>query len=515
MKWDTETRYKLLLEINNAIATRKSKTGLFDALSNELHRHFQYDRLSIILYDSETKTISYFAVADGVQPGGGVTHQSRPLAKGDIARMVISSRQPAIFDDLSQYTDISSVGDLVKAGLTSTLAFPMIVRDRILGSIHFSYRKKPPAFNELAEVLDAVSKQISIAVDNMLAYTSLKQTNQQLEEEKDYLLSNNNEYDIEGFFFKSMPMRQVIAMIDQVASTDETILLTGETGTGKDFLARLIHQKSPRRANLFVKTNCPGLTTSLFESELFGHVKGAFTGAEKRRLGRFELAHQGTIFLDEIAELPLGLQAKLLQVLQEKKFERVGESSSTPVDARIIAATNKNLFDSIKKGEFRPDLFYRLDTVTINVPALRERTEDIPLLVNNITASEAEKMHRPPPVYTDEIFALLNQYSWPGNIRELKNMIKRLLILHPGERVNARTLERTFSMSLSQTSVAGDFKTLQQSEKSHIIEALKTTRGMIAGKKGAAHLLDLPRSTLQYRLKKLQINPDDYKFANG
>lgn len=511
MRWDTETRYKLLLDINNTIVTHKSQQGLFNALSRELHKHFRYDRLAIILYDSENKSIKYFASADGVRLGGNVAHQSRPLANGDIARIVISSGQPAIFDDLTQYSDLSSIGALVKAGLTSTFAFPMVVRDQILGSIHFSYRKKPSAVTELAEVLGAVSKQIAIAVDNMLAYTSLQQTNQHLQEEKNFLLENTNDYQVDGFFFESLIMRQVIAVIDQVANTDETILLTGETGTGKDFLARLIHQKSPRNAHLFVKTNCPGLTTSLFESELFGHAKGAFTGAEKQRLGRFELADKGTIFLDEIGELPLGLQAKLLQVLQEKRFERVGESSSTNIDARVIAATNKDLFESVQNGEFRQDLFYRLDTVTINVPALRERLDDIPLLVNNINSIEAKRMRRPPPIYTDQVFNILSQYDWPGNIRELKNMVKRLLILNPGEHVDAGTIARTFPISSSNISLSKDFHSLQEAERAHIIEALKTTRGMVGGKKGAAHLLDIPRSTLQYRLKKSKVNPDDYR----
>ena len=511
MRWDTETRYKLLLEINNTIATRKSQQGLFNALSKELHRHFNYDRLSIIIYDPEKKSIQYFASADGVQPGGTVAHQSRPLAKGDIARMVISSGQPVIFDDLTLYSDLSSIGNLIKAGLTSTLAFPMIVRDKILGSIHFSYRKKPSAITELTEVLGAVSKQISIAVDNMLAYTSLQQSNQHLLEEKKFLLENTNDYNADGFFFNSLPMRQVVAMIDQVADTDETILLTGETGTGKDFLARLIHQKSHRRTNLFVKTNCPGLTTSLFESELFGHAKGAFTGAEKQRLGRFELADKGTIFLDEIAELPLELQAKLLQVLQEKRFERVGESTSTPVDARIIAATNKDLKASVQNGEFRQDLYYRLDTVTIHVPSLRERPDDIRLLVNKITTIEAERMHRASPIYTEEVFNILSQYDWPGNIRELKNMVKRLLILNPGEPIDAHAMARAFPISSSTTAIAKDFHSLQQAERTHIVEALKKTQGMVGGKKGAAHLLDIPRSTLQYRLKKLKIKPDDYR----
>jgi transcriptional regulator with GAF, ATPase, and Fis domain len=312
-------------------------------------------------------------------------------------------------------------------------------------------------------------------------------------------------------------MIEVFKTIEQIAGTDETILLTGETGTGKDFLARLIHEKSYRREHLFVKTNCPGLTTSLFESELFGHAKGSFTGAEKQRLGRFELADQGTIFLDEIGELPLSLQAKLLQVLQDKRFERVGESFSKPIDARIVAATNKDLFECVQNGEFRQDLFYRLDTLTIKVPPLRERPDDIPLLMEKITASEAERMHKSPPVFTEEVIRLLTQYSWPGNIRELKNMVKRLIILQPGERLYVHDIERIFptnsltANALETTNSSENFHTRQQAERKHIIQILKATKGMVGGKKGAANLLDMPRSTLQYRLKKLNINPDEFR----
>jgi len=510
MHWTTETRYKLLLEINNAIATRKSRESLFNSLSKELHRHFTYDRLAIILYDSKSEMINYFAAADGVQAGGVIAHRSRPLADGAIARIAINSRQPAIFDDLNKYTDLSSVGELVKAGLTSAMVFPLIVRDRILGTIHFSYQQKPEAITELTEVLMATSQQIAIAVDNMLAYTSLKHSHQHLQGEKEYLLSSTREDQVGGFFFASRQMREVMKVLQQVANTDETILITGETGTGKDYLARLIHDMSDRRESLLVKTNCPGLTPSLFESELFGHAKGAFTGAEHQRLGRFELADKGTIFLDEIGELPVVLQAKLLQVLQEGKFERVGESEPIPVDTRIVAATNKDLITGVREGWFRQDLFYRLETVMVHVPPLRERTEDIPLLVNNINDSESERMNREAPIYTDDVLELLSRYQWPGNVRELKNMVIRLIILHPGMPIYADDIRRIFPLPAKSLENPGGIGTLDQAERNHIIKALKTTKGVVGGKKGAATLLEIPRSTLQYRMKKLDIKPVDF-----
>ena len=515
IRWNSETRYKILLELNNAIVTCKTREDLFLALSKELQRHFAYDRLCIMLYDSKHHTISYFAAADGIQPSGNIAKHSRPLADGAIARMSIQSGQPVIFDDLTRYTDLSSVGELVKAGLKSPMVFPMVVRDTVLGTIHFSFRTAPEGISELTELLQALSRQIAIAVENMLAYTTLQNSNQHLLEEKQFLLTHGHEYQSANFIFVSSKMNRIMQIIEQVAETDETILITGETGTGKDYLSRLIHDRSKRRDNLFVKTNCPALTSSLFESELFGHAKGAFTGADRQRLGRFELADGGTIFLDEVGDLPMALQAKLLQVLQERRIERVGESTSTDVDARIIAATNKDLMQSVKAGQFRKDLFYRLETVTINVPPLRERLTDIPLLITNINISESERMNRRPPVYTDNAIDFLCQYHWPGNVRELKNMVKRLIILQPGDRIDTATIKRTFPLAITQADRPDSFATLNQAEREHIIQALKTTGGMVGGKRGAARLLGMPRSTLQYRMKKLQIDPHEYSAGLG
>ena len=228
----------------------------------------------------------------------------------------------------------------------------------------------------------------------------------------------------------------------------------------------------------------------------------------------FELADQGTIFLDEIGELPVVLQAKLLQVLQERKFERVGESRSIPVDARIVAATNKDLVAGVREGWFRQDLYYRLETVMIHVPPLRERREDIPLLVNNINTSESERMNREAPRYTDDVIELLSRYQWPGNVRELKNMVKRLIILHPGKPIYADDIRRIFPLPAKSSGDSDDIGTLDQAERNHIIRALKTTNGVVGGKSGAATLLEIPRSTLQYRMKKLDIKPADYLSYN-
>jgi transcriptional regulator with GAF, ATPase, and Fis domain len=327
MRWNPETRYKLLLKINNAAIEHTTGEALFKAVATELNEHFDHDRLSINLYDAKTQSISYFATADGILPKGISNQERRPLAKGAIVQMVVQSGQPVVIDDLTRYSDHSSIGAMVRANLKSTMAFPLNLRGEILGTIHFSFKEKPLYISELTEVLAEVSNQIAIAVDNMRQYTQLKQINADLIREKRYLLSHSNQpYQQDSFIYESPSMVEIINIVEHVADTDATVLLTGETGTGKDYLARYIHNLSPRKENLFVKTNCHALTPSLFESELFGHAKGAFTGALNDRAGRFELAQHGTVFLDEIGELPVGLQAKLLHVLEDRRFERVGDS---------------------------------------------------------------------------------------------------------------------------------------------------------------------------------------------
>ena len=511
MQWNAETRYKMLLEINNAVVTRTNREDLFQALAKEVRKHVAFDRMAINLYDAPSSSISYFAAADGVQPGGVLTRHSRPLADGAIARMVVQSRQPTIIDDLRRYKDLSSIGAMVAAGLTATMAFPMLVRNRILGSIHFSFRNSPEHISELTQVLTDVSRQVAIAVDNMLAYTGLENMNRNLEREKAFLLQSSEEYPRDEFFHASAAMAEIMRTIGQAADTDATVLITGETGTGKDYLARCIHNLSSRRNHLFVKTNCPALAASLFESELFGHAKGAFTGADDRRVGRFELAHGGTIFLDEIAELPIGLQAKLLHILQDGQFERVGDSRPVQIDCRIIAATNKDLQEGIRAGTFREDLFYRLNILSIHVPPLRERREDIPLLMRQLTLIQAREMNRPEPAYTSRALERLSDYAWPGNVRELKNLVKRMVILRAGERISAEDVEKVIDASRPRGQRAHeDMASLRDSERQHIVKALTRARGVLGGSRGAAALLGLPRSTLQYRIRKLRIQPQDY-----
>lgn len=511
MHWDTATRYQILLKINNAVITKASREDLFQALATELRKHISYDRLSINLYDEDAQSLSYFAAADGIHPEGISSIDSRPLARGAISKMVIQSGHPVIIDDLSRYTDLSSIKSMVSAGLNSTMAFLLKVRSRILGTIHFSFKNKPRHMSEMIEVLTDVSNQVAIAVDNMLAHTNLKRLNENLERERRYLLDSTDEYKQDTFFYASSSMIEIMSLAEQVASTDASILITGETGTGKDYLAHYIHKLSSCSNHLFVKISCPALVPSLFESELFGHAKGAFTGADYQRIGRFEMANGGTIFLDEVGELSPELQAKLLNVLQDKRFERVGDSRPIDINFRVIAATNKDLSAAIRVGKFRQDLFYRLNIVNLHVPPLRERIKDIPLLIERLTLLQAKKTNSLAPMYTEKALQILSQYHWPGNVRELKNLVKRMVILKPGESIGSADIHKIITAAnLTKTESRKKVITLVQAERQHIKQALIECRGIVGGQHGAARLLGKPRSTLQYRLKKLGLNPSRY-----
>jgi formate hydrogenlyase transcriptional activator len=309
--------------------------------------------------------------------------------------------------------------------------------------------------------------------------------------------------DFEGIVGRSNALRMVLREIKTVAPTDSTVLIYGETGTGKELIARAIHKLSPRRTNAFVKLNCAAIPTGLLESELFGHERGAFTGAIGQRIGRFEVANHGTAFLDEIGEIPLELQPKLLRVLQEREFERLGSTHTLRTDARLIAATHRNLVAMVEEQRFRSDLFFRLNVFPVRVPPLRERREDIPPLVWHFVRHFAGRMKRTYDSVPPETMRILCEYDWPGNIRELQNLIERAAILSPGPalRVPVRDLHRrTITVPQSRK-----YQTLEEAERAHIFGTLKETKWVLGGPNGAAARLGINRSTLQFRMKKLGI----------
>ncbi|WP_461209839.1 sigma-54-dependent Fis family transcriptional regulator [Desulfocurvus sp. DL9XJH121] len=503
-----ERRYETLLRINNAIVQKTSREQLFRACADELRKLFHFDRCSINLYDQDTKSLSYFATAEGVPLGGDT---ARPLEKGSIAQMVIRSRKPLVIPDVTNQSYFVNLDTMRDAGLRTTMAFPLVVRDVVLGSLHFSFVERPENLDEIVDFLDDLSPQVAIAVDNMLNHIRLQTINENLQSQKSYLRKQaDQQYDPEKFYYSSDSMLDVMSQVRMVAATDASVLITGETGTGKECVAHCIHEMSARNAALMVKVNCPALAASLFESELFGHAKGAFTGAAAKRLGRFEMAQGGTVFLDEIGDLPMPQQAKLLTVLQDGQLERVGESKPISVDFRVVSATNKDLEGAIVEGDFRSDLYYRLNTMRIHIPALRERPDDVPVLIHRLTSLYMEQFHKPGPVYTDEVMDRLMRYAWPGNVREVKNMVQRMLLLRSGERVLLSDVEGFLGRGNGQ-GPEGRFQTMEEMECEHLKRALAATKGVVGGAGGAADILGMPRTTLQYRLSRHGLRASDFR----
>jgi formate hydrogenlyase transcriptional activator len=376
--------------------------------------------------------------------------------------------------------------------------------------LSISSRKVDAFGQEDLDLLSQIAIQISLALDNALAYGRLHASAARLEEERLYLESElESEYNFEDIVGKSAAIRKVLDQVAIVAPTSSTVLLHGETGTGKELVARAIHNLSPRRQRTFVRLNCAAIPSGLVESELFGHEKGAFTGALMQKRGRFELADHGSLFLDEIGDISLELQPKLLRALQEQEFERLGSTKTIKVDVRLIAATHRDLESMIRNNQFREDLFYRLRVFPIEIPPLRERREDIQLLVHFFVSRLSRRMQkRIRSVPRPAMDALVNA-DWPGNIRELENFIERCVILTQGDELNVPRTELRRSGAATRI-VIPVASTFEEAERQAILDALKTASGKIAGKGGAAERLGLKRTTLQNKMRRLSITRADY-----
>ena len=389
-------------------------------------------------------------------------------------------------------------------GLSTGWGFPLVGRGRALGVLSVA-RRGPDGFEDHElDLLGQISGQVAIALDNALAYREIAELRDRLAEEKLYLEDEiRSEMSFDEIVGRSVALRRVLKEVETVAPTGSTVLIHGETGSGKELIARAIHERSARSGKTFVKLNCAAIPTGLLESELFGHQRGAFTGAIADRVGRFELAQRGTIFLDEIGEVPLELQPKLLRVIQEREFERIGSSRTLRTDARLLAATNRDLAAMVDEGTFRADLFYRLNVFPIHVPALRERPEDIPLLVRHFVQQLGRRMKKRVETIPAETMATLTQYAWPGNIRELQNLIERAMILTPGPVL--RVPLDDLRASLPAGASAARPRTLVEAEREHVLSALEESSWVLGGANGAAVRLGMNRSTLQFRMKKLGI----------
>jgi formate hydrogenlyase transcriptional activator len=496
----------LLLEVTNAVVTQLDTRALFRAVAPALRRCCSADMAALTLYDAEARVLRKHA-CDGPdiqlsEPPPSVVH----TLDGTPSGLVFREGRPRIFSR-SELSDYPECTFLLERGIQSACSVPLATAQGIIGTLDLA-AFAPDAFcGETLQLLTRAAGQIAIAVSNAISYERIEQLNAQLAREKLYLEDEiRSEQLFEDIIGRSAALRRVLREIETVAPTDSTVLILGETGSGKELVARAIHQLSARRDHPFVKLNCAAIPTGLLESELFGHEKGAFTGAISQRIGRFELANRGTVFLDEVGEIPLELQPKLLRVLQEREFERLGSVRTVRTDARLIAATNRDLAQLVDEQKFREDLFYRLNVFPIQVPPLRERREDIPMLVRHFVQQFARRMKKTIDAIPAETMDALVEYEWPGNIRELQNLIERAVILTrgPALEVPAVALNGRNQHQLRPRSAPAP-QTLEESDRQHILAALESTNWVIAGPGGAAARLGLKRSTLQFRMRKLGI----------
>jgi len=499
-------RLKLLLELTNQVVSNLELRDMLRALAASVRRVMQCDVVSIRLPDSESKHLRIHAL-DFPESKGFLKEETVIPIEGSLSGGVFRTGKLYVSDDLA--SDASTLSNQpwaspgVAEGLKSGCFLPLIHRDRVLGVMGLGRRED--AFTpEEVSFLAQVAGQVAIAVENAVAYRQIADLKDQLAQEKLYLEDEiRAEQGFEEIIGHSQTLRAVLHQIETVAPTGSTVLIYGETGTGKELVARAIHDLSPRSTKAFVKLNCAAIPTGLLESELFGHEKGAFTGAIAQRIGRFELAHQGTVFLDEIGEVPLELQPKLLRVLQEREFERLGSARTLRTDARLIAATNRDLAAMVNEQKFRGDLFYRLNVFPVHMPPLRDRQEDIPLLVRHFVQNFAQRMKKTIDSIPSETMDRLCCYHWPGNIRELQNVIERAVILTTGRILRVPLTELK---SRAAPSSPRKHDTLDEAERKHIVAVLKDTHWVLSGPYGAAVRLGMKRTTLQHRMRRLGIS---------
>jgi formate hydrogenlyase transcriptional activator len=498
-------RLRTLLDVTTAVVAHLDLRGLFRAISASLRPLVPAEYLSLALYDPAANAWDLHAL--DFPTGHGWLRESQQVPfDGAPASLVYAARKPVALDraGLERMAAGSPVARaLLDEGIRHWAAVPLLGRDRVLGTVNVGRTADRPFDGSETEWLVRVAGQVGLAVENALAVRRIEELSDRLAQEKRYLEDEiRTEHGFADIVGTSPGLRAVLRQVEVVAPADTTVLVLGETGTGKELVARAVHRLSKRAGRTFVKLNCAAIPTGLLESELFGHERGAFTGAVARKVGRFELADGGTLFLDEVGDIPPDLQAKLLRVLQEREFERLGGTKTLKVDVRLVAATNRDLTKMVADGRFRADLFYRLNVFPIRLPPLRERAGDIPLLVRYFVAEYARRLNRPITAIPDAALAAMTAYPWPGNVRELENFIERCVLLSTGSRLWVPTGELT-----AAAPVDGPPRTLVEAEREHILAALAAANGKVGGPNGAAARLGMKRTTLQSRMKKLGIDP--------
>lgn len=522
----TADQLRTLLEINNAIITNLTEDALLRSISNAVRPLIPFDRCAITLYKPQTDTFRFLAVEGDVR--SDYFQVGLEIARSETsAGWVFDHQQTLLRRNLEEEQQFANEKRLCAEGLRSVCAAPLIFSGKSLGTLSVVSKKKGEYSDADAEFLREVANQVALAVENMRSYEEIAALKGRLEKENIYLREEiRTEHNFEEIVGSSPALLEVLRAVEQVAPTDSTVLIYGETGTGKELIARAIHNRSARKDRPLVRVDCSAISAGLVESELFGHVKGAFTGAFERRTGRFELADGGSIFLDEIGELPMETQVKLLRVLQEHEFEPVGSSRSLHVDVRVIAATNRNLHDAVNEGRFRSDLFYRLNVFPLTVPPLRERRADIPQLLTFYMYRFSKKLGKKVDTVSQRTLEMLMNYPWPGNIRELQNVVERAVILSPGPALlldhelvsgpasggEGKKLEPRAQEPLPAPAEPSPLPTMQEVERSHILAALQQAGGVIEGPKGAARILNLHPNTLRHRLEKLGIKRPPHRL---
>jgi formate hydrogenlyase transcriptional activator len=498
-------RLRLLLEVNNHVISHLELGDLFQAVSSALRDCFHHEYTGLWLFEEGSPRLRCVGMDFPSTRGFIQKIQSLDLTPAEVEE--IRSRSPRLVnrEEIAQLPP-KFASPAQAENIHSAVSIPLVLGSKPLGILTLGSTGESAFAPEELGLLLQVGDQVALAMENALAYEKVAEARNQLSTEKTYLEDEiRYDHNVEDIVGKSRALRETLSKAEVVAGTDATVLLMGETGTGKELIARLIHNLSSRRDHTFVKLNCAAVPSGLMESELFGHERGAFTGAVATKVGRFELAHRGSLFLDEVGDIALDLQPKLLRVLQEKEFERLGSTRTLKVDARLIAATNRDLSQMVASGEFREDLYYRLAVFPIQLPPLRERREDIPTLVEYFVARYARRMKKRIKEIPTQALEAMTEWTWPGNIRELQNIIERAVILTTGECLEV-PLEELKPPRTGRTSTdAARSLNLREVEREAILEALRKTNGRISGPGGAAALLGLKRTTLQYRMRLLNI----------
>ncbi|MFC3396132.1 formate hydrogenlyase transcriptional activator FlhA [Brenneria rubrifaciens] len=522
--------FRVLVDVTNTVISKLELKALAQEVSKEIHRFFGIDFVALALRDSDDddKTLKYFATH---YCAGRSPHLDEGALRLSETRAEAVMRNNDVLlihrdDGLNSPEHPCYLAQWFDGGLKHACLLPLAFGNRVLGVLELAHGGDLPVSKADMKLLRQIAARIAIALDNALAYEQITRLKDSLIHENFYLTEQLTEHtqSVGGEAFgeiigRSAAIRQVLEQVEMVAASDSTVLILGETGTGKELIARAIHRLSPRNAHRMVKMNCAAIPSGLLESDLFGHEKGAFTGASSQRQGRFELADKSTLFLDEVGDIPLELQPKLLRVLQEREIERLGGNKVIPVDVRLIAATNRDLKQMVADREYRSDLYYRLNVFPIVIPPLRERPEDIPLLVKFFTRKIARRMNRTIDSIPSEMLRQLSKRPWPGNVRELENVIERAVILTRGTTLNLQLAELQPDLSpletLKPSPVAVQDAPVaptareddgDESERQRIIRVLRETNGIVAGPKGAAAKLGLKRTTLLSRMQRMGIS---------